>query len=192
MHDIDTAALEAVRKGDIRRFAEIVDRHKDRAMTLALRLLADRREAEETVQDGFLRAYHNLDQFRGDAKFGTWFYRILYNICMTRVSRRRPGLMLALDHDVLLEQAPMDSDELTALDKLEADETSAILAEEMDRLPEKWKLPLTLFYVQEMRYEEIASVLGVPVGTVKTNLFRGRSALKVRVLARFGEELRTL
>ena len=192
MRDIDTAAIEAVRKGETRRFAEIVDRHKDRAMTLALRLLADRREAEETVQDGFLRAYHSLDQFRGDAKFGTWFYRILYNICMTRVSRRRPGLTLALDQDVLLEQVPADADEPTALEKLESDEASAVITEEMALLPEKWKLPLTLFYVQEMRYEEIASVLRIPIGTVKTNLFRGRSALKVRILARLGEEVRAL
>jgi RNA polymerase sigma-70 factor (ECF subfamily) len=190
--DIDTAAIEAVRKGEVRRYAEIVDRHKDRAMTLALRLLADRREAEETVQDGFLRAYHNIDQFRGDAKFGTWFYRILYNLCMTRVARRRNGVALALDQDVLLEQVPIDADEPTALEKLESDETGAILAEEMDRLPEKWKLPLTLFYVQEMRYEEIAAVLGLPVGTVKTNLYRGRSALKARILARLGEEVRAV
>ncbi len=85
MEELDQKALAEVRRGNHRRYGEIVDRHKDRAMTLALRMLHERREAEEAVQDAFLKAYRNLDGFRGDAAFGTWFYKILYNVCLSRL-----------------------------------------------------------------------------------------------------------
>jgi RNA polymerase sigma-70 factor (ECF subfamily) len=76
------------------------------------------------------------------------------------------------------------------LDQLDMNETRAIIAEEMARLPERFRMPVTLFYVNDMSYEEIAAVLESPIGTVKTNLFRGRVALRDQVRARFAEGVR--
>src|SRR5260221_905324 len=85
----DNEIIEIVRKGEKRRYAHLVDRYKDKAFTLALRMLKDRQDAEEVVQDAFVRAYNSLDKFQGTAKFGTWFYRILYNVCLTKLGKRK-------------------------------------------------------------------------------------------------------
>jgi len=167
-----------------------MDRHKDRALTLAVRLLGDREEAEELVQDGFLRAYNNLEQFRGDARFGTWFYRILYNLCMTRVTRRSDrNRSLDGPEGEVTEKDLIASDDPGALQQIEESEMRDLLAAEVGRLPESFRVAVTLFYVQELSYEEMAGVTGLPLGTIKTNLFRGRTLLRKRILSRLKDEV---
>lgn len=179
----DQDIIERIRGGETRLYALILDRHKDRAMTLAMRLVGDREEAEELLQDAFVRAYRNLDQFRGDAKFGTWFYRILYNLCMTRVTRRKPRAeSLDAQDESMRERMLVDPDDLSVVEKMENDELQDIIGSELHNLPERYKAAMTFFYVQEMGYDDISEVLGIPVGTVKTYLFRGRNILKERVL----------
>ena len=183
--------IEQVRAGNSRQYALLVDRHKDRAFTLAVRLTGNKQEAEELVQDAFLRAFKNLDQFRGDAKFGTWFYRILYNLCMTKVTRRKgkPEQLDVTDENAL-DNLLVDEDEPTIQERLEDEELQQMIAGEIENLPEKFRSVITLFYVQEMSYEEIVSVVATPLGTVKTNLFRARSLLRERLLARMKGEMK--
>lgn len=187
MKDPDRPILEEIRAGNSRRFGALVDRHKDRALTLAVRLVGNREEAEELVQDSFVRAYRNLEDFRGDSRFGTWFYRILYNLCMTKVTRRTNVALLPWDEGTDLGAPEEDTDSLL---EIEEREMQSILREEIRRLPEAYATAVTLFYVQDMTYDEIAAVTGLPLGTVKTNLFRGRQALRERMVKRVGEEIR--
>lgn len=188
--DPDQEIVEAIRAGNTRRYAVLMDRHKDRALTLAVRLLGDREEAEELVQDGFLRAYNNLEQFRGDARFGTWFYRILYNLCMTRVTRRSDrNRSLDGPEGEVTEKDLIASDDPGALQRIEESEMRDLLAAEVGRLPESFRVAVTLFYVQELSYEEMAGVTGLPLGTIKTNLFRGRTLLRKRILSRLKDEV---
>jgi RNA polymerase sigma-70 factor (ECF subfamily) len=185
--DADQEIIEAIRGGKVRRYAVLVDRHKDRAMTLALRLVGNRGEAEELVQDAFFRAFRNLEQFRGEAKFSSWFYRILYNVCMTRIQRRR-----RIDGTVdIQDESTFNARELEPgiQERMEADEVREILQSEIEHLPDAFKVALTLFYVQEMSYEEMAQVLELPLGTVKTNLSRGRTLLRKRVFERMKDEV---
>jgi RNA polymerase sigma-70 factor (ECF subfamily) len=186
--DQDQTLIDGIRKGETRRFAALVDRHKDRSLTLALRLVGNRAEAEELVQDAFLRAYRSLDQFRGDARFSTWFYRILYNLCMTRVTRRKPAPepLDGLD-ERLVDAQP---GEAGALERLEEAEVHAMLADGIQELPERYRTVVTLFYVQEMSLEEVAEVLSLPAGTVKTHLFRARAQLKRSLTKRMKNEVR--
>lgn len=192
MSDTDQEIIDQVRAGKTRRYAILVDRHKDRAFALAHRLIGERCEAEEVAQDAFVKAYKNLDQFRGDAKFSTWLHRIVYNLCMTRVTRRRERSdHLDVGDDRISGQILVDAEELSIQDQLEYEEMQGIIAGEIEVLPEKFRSVITLFYVHEMSYEEIASVLTAPLGTVKTNLFRARDLLKERVLRRMKGEMRT-
>ena len=190
MSDTDRDIIEQVRAGNTRRYAILVDRHKDRALTLAVRLAGNKGEAEELVQDAFLRAFKSLDQFRGDAKFGTWFYRILYNLCMTKVTRRhsRPET-LDVEDGTILENLLVDQDEPSIHERMESEELHGMISNEVDKLPEKFRSVITLFYVQELSYEDMVSVLSMPIGTVKTNLFRARNLLKERVLGRMKGEV---
>jgi RNA polymerase sigma-70 factor (ECF subfamily) len=187
--ETDNHIIEALRHGNVRRFGELMDRHKDRALTLAFRLVNDRQVAEELVQDAFVRVYRNLDSFRGEAKFSTWFYRILYNVCMTRVTRTPLRDMLTDPMEEGNSDADMpQSADPSVLDQIEKRETIAMLHEELGRIPTQYRVALTLFYVQEMSHEEMAAVLQMPIGTIKTNLSRGRTALRERVLQRLKSE----
>lgn len=187
----DTDIVARILAGDKRQFGVLVDRYKDRALTLACRLLGSNEEGEEVLQDAFLKAFYALRDFRGDARFGTWFYRIVYNSCMTRIGRRRET-PVSLDAEKEGEGASSlpDSDTMSVLDRLEEEEMQRIMAEEMASLPERFRAVLTLFYVQEQRYEEIAVILGVPLGTVKTHILRGRVLLRERVARRYNDTVR--
>lgn len=187
----DTEIIHEVRAGNVRSFALLVDRHKDRALTLALKLVGEHQQAEELVQDAFLKAFRNLSQFRGDARFGTWFYRILYNLCMTRLRRRASApQMVDIGEENTLDTLPAEGESLPLDEALEANDLLRFLALEVDSLPPQYKSAVTLYYVQEMSYEEIAGVMDVPLGTVKTCLFRGRNLLKKRISMRLKKEVK--
>lgn len=180
--DPDRQIIQEIRNGQPRRFAVLVDRHKDRAMTLAVRIVGNREEAEELVQDSFVRAFRSLGEFRGDSRFGTWLYRILYNVCVTNVTRKRKQEAAEITEDNLLSELPSPEEETDILTRLEEDELRRRIGDAIETLPENQRTAVTMFYVQEMTYEEIARVTGQPMGTVKTNLFRGREALRRSVL----------
>jgi RNA polymerase sigma-70 factor, ECF subfamily len=168
----------------MRDFSILVDRYGDRAYTLASRILGDPASAEEAVQDAFLKAYRGIASFRGDAAFGTWFYRIVYNCCLTRTRRIAPDR-------ISLEEAEMEEpvSEGPAADELmEARENSELVDQILGKLPRQWRSVVTLYYMDELRYEEIAEILGVPLGTVKTHLFRARTRMKKLALQMVGEE----
>jgi RNA polymerase sigma-70 factor (ECF subfamily) len=188
--DPEHETIRRILGGDSRQFVVLVDRYKDRAFALASRLLGSREEAEEAVQDAFVKAYHRLADFRGDSRFGTWYYRILYNTCMTSVSRR-PSDPLPLDDLASGEgEIAIESDEPDRLELMASKERLEILSEELQKLPQKFKAVLMLFYIQEQRYEEIAAVLGIPLNTVKSHLFRARGLLRKRIQERYNEEMR--
>ncbi|MDH4070513.1 MAG: sigma-70 family RNA polymerase sigma factor [Ignavibacteria bacterium] len=178
MSDDDYQLVARVLSGDARAYARLVDRHKDRAFSLAVRLVGGREEAEELVQDAFVNAYRKLDTFRGDARFGTWLHRIVYNLCMTRVKRRRPP-PVSLDDDDRVLQIRSNGHDLH--ETVEAGETMRLIEREISQLSDKLKTPLLLFYLEQMKYEEIARFMEIPVGSVKTYLFRGRTILRERL-----------
>ena len=185
-HDI----IARILAGDTHRFSVIVDRYKDRAYALASRLLGNREEAEEILQDAFVKAYRSLADFRGESRFGTWFYRILYNACMTRVSRRQGSAASLDDPETIGGESAIASNDPDALESITEEERFEILDAEMQKLPEKFRAVLVLFYVQGQKYEEIAKVLDLPLSTVKTHLFRARALLRTRVLDRYNDEMR--
>lgn len=187
----DAEIIEDVRAGNSRAFAFLIDRHKDRALTLALRFMGDHREAEEILQDAFLKAFRNLGQFRGESQFGTWFYRILYNLCMTRLRRRMSApQMLDINDETMLDSLPAEEDDMTFEERFESRDLLRFLSLEVDALPAQYKSAVTLYYVQDMSYEEIAAVMDIPLGTVKTCLFRGRNLLRKRISMRLKKEVK--
>lgn len=186
----DRTVIDEILAGNPRAYASLVDRYKDRALTMAARLVGDRGEAEELVQDAFVRAYRSLERFRREAAFGTWYYRILYNLCMSAMSRKRERPRQFTEHEEeALDAVMADPGEPTALERMEEEELQSMISEEVNLLPEKLKSAVLLFYVEGMSYDEMVEVLQVPLGTVKTNLFRGRALLRARVLRRVDKEV---
>ncbi len=169
---------ELVRKaqaGNEDAFASLVAEHQRFVYNLALRTLNDAREAEDVAQEAFVRAWLALPNFRRQAQFRTWLYRIVANLCFTRLPRLRRELA-TLD-EAQVHEMPAESLANPAT-SVEAKEKRAFLHCQIERLPESYRLLVTLRYQQELAYEEIADILGVPVSTVKTGLFRARERLR--------------
>ncbi|MEX1140582.1 MAG: sigma-70 family RNA polymerase sigma factor [Bacteroidota bacterium] len=184
----DREIIERVINGDRRAYARLVDRHKDKAMTLAMRMLKDREEAEEAVQDAFLRAFNALGRFEWKSSFGTWFYRIVYNVCSTALSRRGTDLTISLQGEEDDSTMDLRDSDPTPEMSLESEEMARIIRQEIDLLPASYSSVVTLFFLQELSYAEIVEITGMPLGTVKARLFRARTILKKAILRRTNEK----
>jgi RNA polymerase sigma-70 factor (ECF subfamily) len=188
MYDQDNALIRRILGGDKKAYAEIVDRHKDRALTLASRMLRNREDAEEALQDAFIRAFNALPRFEQKSAFSTWFYRIVYNVCASRLEKKvSPEHVSIQSEDQDARVIDVVSDEMPPDIALESSELSTIIAEEIEKLPEAYGPTFTLFFVQEMSYDEIVEVTNLPLGTVKARLFRARTLLREAVVKRIGQ-----
>jgi RNA polymerase sigma-70 factor (ECF subfamily) len=190
MSDTDREIIQRVLGGDVQSFGILVDKHKAKAMTLAIRILKNREDAEEALQDSFVRVYRALSSFEWKASFSTWFYRIVYNTCATAAGKKNRIHPLSIDgesEDGL--RIEIASDELQPDMKIESDELSKIVSEEVEKLPVVYGSTFTLFVIQEMSYEEIVQVTGLPLGTVKARLFRARSMLREAIVKRMDHSL---
>ena len=152
-------------------FEQLVLRHKDRVYTLACRVLGDHGEAEDVAQETFLRAYERLADFRGDARFSTWLYRICYNLCVNRFQRK--------NRDTSNDPAPdtVPNSTIGSCDHLLVKEQQHLLNWALSRLKAELREVVVLYHADHLSYEEIAGVLGLPLGTVEVRLFRARRLL---------------
>lgn len=187
MSQTDQKIVKRVVAGEKKAYADLVDRHKDRAMTLAFRILKDRGEAEEAVQDAFVRAFAALDSFEWRSSFSTWFYRIVFNVCSTALSKRKDVALVSLEHDMETAGLELEDHSPTPDIGTESAELRRIVREEIEQLPAAYSSVITLFFLQELSYEEIVEVTGMPLGTVKARLFRARQMLKHGINKRIGE-----
>jgi len=151
-------------------FERIVREFQDKIFRLAYSMLLDRAAAEETTQDVLLRVWKGLPGFRADSSLSTWIYSITRNACLT--ARGRSGIhTVSLDDPAPLREA--ERRVAAAWPTAPSPDAAALL----ERLPVKYRQVVALFYMQEKSYDEVASMLGLPVGTVKTYLFRARKSL---------------
>ena len=147
---------------------------------LAWRALGDEHEAQDAAQEAFLRVWQALPNFRGQALFRTWVYRIVTNVCYGRLPRLRRQLAALGEMEV--GEVP-DESQTDPGAGLKADEQRAFLWKQIKALPESYRVLVLLRYQKGLPDEEIASVLSLPLGTVKTGLFRARARLRAALSA---------
>ncbi|GLV57548.1 RNA polymerase sigma factor [Dictyobacter sp. S3.2.2.5] len=181
----DVALVIASQAGDQDAFAVLVQRHQRRVFNLVYRMLQQYDEANEVTQETFLAAWQGLRSFRRDARFTTWLHRIAYNCALKQLEQRKKDSAL----QVAMQAEAVDSDERIGAE-LEAHDRQAIVREHISTLPAKYRVVLVLRHLQEMTYEEMAEILTMPIGTIKTHLFRARNLLKERLEA-FDQEWKT-
>jgi RNA polymerase sigma-70 factor (ECF subfamily) len=174
-HDI----IVRIQSGEGHLYARLVDRYKDRSFSLALRLLKNREDAEEVLQDAFVRAYNSLGKFEERAKFSTWFYRIVYNVCLTKLGRRGDDVQFSSYDEELPGHYEISGGGSPAF---EDEDRAAHIRRCIELLPEKYAVALTLFYIQEQSMQEIGDILNLPESTIKTHLFRARALLKEKIM----------
>jgi RNA polymerase sigma-70 factor (ECF subfamily) len=165
----DVALLRAHAAGDPDAFAELVRRHRDRLWAVAIRTLGDREEAADAVQDALVSAFRAAERFRGDSAVTTWLHRIVVNACFDRARRRqgRPTVPLPEADWAVPAEAPPDSD------------TALTVRAALAQLPPEQRVPLVLLDMQGYSVAEIAEMLGIAEGTVKSRCARGRARLAV-------------
>lgn len=180
----DAECVKRVQRGDTQSFEILVRRHQNTTFNLIYRFLGDYDEATETAQEVFLSAYSSIQQFRGDANFATWLYRIAFN----HASSRRKSLNSKLQRHVALEDevvADCSADPETSAERREIQQCVQQALNSLDRDDAQIIL---LRDLQDVRYEDIAETLDVPVGTVKSRLHRARQALRASLAPYFSTD----
>lgn len=166
----DQGLLEAFLEGDNDAFSGLMERHEDRIFGLCLKMLHNRSDVLEASQEIFITAFRRASSFRGDSAFGTWLYRIGINHCKDML-RKRKDLLLETDQLEIERVDPRQRgiDEATAL-RLD-------LSKALAGLPDDYREAVVMHDLGGVPYEEIAAITGVPVGTVKSRISRGRRQL---------------
>lgn len=181
----DVSDLELVKrskKGDAGAFSILVRRHEKMVYNLAYRYMRDVALAEDMAQEAFLKGYRLLKGFRGDCSFSTWMYRVTGSVCLTEIGRRkkRGEVELQPSHDRSVES-----------DRAEANDIADVVRRCVRQLPEKYAAIVTMYYLHETPYEEIAAAMEIPMGTLKTWMFRARKELRTIVEQELGEDNRS-
>lgn len=178
----DAEVIEAVLQGDVERYGELVQRYQLAAWKLAISFVGNVEDAKELAQNGFVQAYRRLHQFRREAKFSTWLYRIIANECKDfhRARARRPE-MVSLSIDIAEEDSiPFELEDPgeDPRDALQARELAVRIARALERLPMTQRTAFILHHLNGLLLEEVAEVMGCRVGTVKVHLFRATQSLR--------------
>jgi RNA polymerase sigma-70 factor (ECF subfamily) len=179
----DQGLIDACRAGETEAYGELVRRYQDRLYPTVLRLTGCAEDAHDLLQETFLRAYEKLGRFHGDSSFYTWVYRIAVNLALSGRRRRRPVSRLGLggrgdDHPAAPPADPRECDPSLPLERAERDR---MIQDALNALAPDHRTVVVMKEFDGLRYEEIAAMLKIPVGTVRSRLHRARCELRERL-----------
>jgi RNA polymerase sigma-70 factor (ECF subfamily) len=181
----ETGLVEAARSGDIGAFEALVRRYDRNVFRIAQHITQNREDAEDVVQDAFLKAYQNLGQFQGQSKFYTWLVRIAVNEALMRLRRRRPDRMVSIDEDVKTEEDSIPREiadwSPNPEQRYKQEELKEILGKTIQGLPPSFRTVFVLRDVEGLSTEETAAALELSVPAVKSRLLRARLQLRERL-----------
>ena len=163
--------IRKVLKGDTSAFGYFVDTYQDMALTIAFRICGNKQDAEDIVQNAFVKAFHNLHTFRSDSKFSTWFYRIVYNTAATE-TRSSTHSTEFVDYKVM--DADVSFSDLDTAAQIEENERKEIVNRTLEKMPKDEGVLLTLFYLEDTSVKDIALITGLTDANVKVKLHRAR------------------
>lgn len=183
--DTDQQLVERVQKGDKRAFDLLVLKYQHKIISVVGRYVSDNHEVYDVVQEAFIKAYRALGSFRGDSQFYTWLYRIAINTAKNHLvsrGRRPPSTDVDVEDAEYYSGGDFLKDVDTPENNLFRDELKAEVDAAIQDLPEDLRTAVTLREMEGLSYEEIADVMGCPVGTVRSRIFRAREAIDKRVV----------
>ena len=173
--DHDHKLVEKSLDGSERAFGKLVKRYHALVFSVVRGIMGQRDEVEDVVQEVFIKIYRNLASYRGDSKLSTWIYRIARNEAINAVSRSRPYF------ETLDESSGHVSREKNPEERLEQKRSKRFLEQLLVPLDEQHRTAIELRYIGEKSYAEIAEIMDIPIGTVKTNIYRAKAAMKKRL-----------
>ena len=184
MTDPEFVLIDRILAGNQHLYAELVNRYKSYAFTIAFKVVENRPEAEEVAQDSFVKAFHHLINFKRDSKFSTWLYRIVFNTSVS-YKRKRKDTYQSIENTVIEYRQEAEG-------MLERSDKKKYINAALQKLNEADKLAITLFYLKEFSLEEIADITGMQANTVKVRLHRARQRLADELTVLLKKEALTL
>lgn len=181
MNATEVTLVQLSRTGDSAAFMELIQMYRDKLHRLAYRMLHNQHDSEDIVQETIMRVYLNLNQYDEKQKFSTWIFRIGKNLCIDLLRKKKDVRSLDTgynDDKEVIYYDKLTSDEISPENRVLLSEFQDQLLKVIDKLSVKYKTIVTLYYLNELTLEEISEVLGLPVTTVKTRLYRGREQLR--------------
>ena len=184
--DPDAALMLRVKQGDATAFAVLVEKYKQPVMNLAWRTLRDETEAEDLAQNVFVQAWKSAGRYQATAKFSTWLFTIARNLSLNEIRRRvrHPAESLDQTRDEAEDQPlhqVVDKRIAAAPDEMLRGELEHKVDEALEALPENQRVALALCKQEELSYEEIATIMDCPIGTVRSRIFRAREAISEKL-----------
>ena len=201
--------IENIKKGDTSSFEIIADELKDKAFSLIMKILKNKEEAEDTLQEAFMKLYRAItgNQFEERSKLSTYFYSIVYNTAIDNYKKLKSQRfsIVSIDvedsnfeegDDLLKKYYEQDIEknvyeerhEISTDKKLSVDEIKQIIQKYINNIPVQYSVILTMFYINDLSHEEISDILKLPIGTVKNRIFRAKAKLKEIILKKYSEE----
>jgi RNA polymerase sigma-70 factor, ECF subfamily len=181
----DVALIARVRAGDVAAYDELVHKYERQIFRIAQHITQNREDAEDVMQDAFVKAFEKLDQFQGNSKFYTWLVRIAVNESLMRLRKRRTGKMVSIDEDLQTEEGSVPRDFADWAPNPEQNYNQAELAEILRKtiqgLPPGFRVVFVLRDVDGLSTEETAETLGLSIPAVKSRLLRARLQLRERL-----------
>ncbi len=189
--DEDILIVQRCLRGDKEAFGQLIEKYKRPIFNLAYRMLQSEEEAEDAFQETFLKAYKSLDKYKINYSFFTWLYTVALNVCRNRLKKKWRYHFFSIDEPL------HDDDKLTwqIADKsmspevlLERKQAMALISEAINRLPEKYRVVIILRYLEDQSYLEISEIVGLPLGTIKTQIHRGRRIIQKYLKEKKGQQ----
>ncbi|MFZ4400692.1 MAG: RNA polymerase sigma factor [Bacteroidales bacterium] len=185
----DNFYLEQIRHGNTNAYEMLINKHKTMAFNVAMRICHNREDAEEVIQDAFLKVYYSIKDFEGKSKFSTWLFRIVYNQSISKI-RKKTIEQNTIDNEII--------DNFTAteisngLSFLKAEEQTKYINLALAKLPEDDSVVVTLFYLNESSVEEVSEITGLSEANVKVKLHRSRKKMYDELKQLLNKEVNTL
>ena len=181
--DTDQQLVQRAQRGDLRAFDPLVLKYQGRIAALVSRYVSDAGEVEDVTQEAFIKAYRALGKFRGDSAFYTWLYRIAANAAKNHLvaKGRRPGAHATIEDAEGFDEGGMLSESASPEALAMGGELAEVVESALKALPDELKAALMLREFDGLSYDDIADVLGCPVGTVRSRIFRAREAVDQRM-----------
>ena len=175
MHTEEQAYIERVRKGDSASYAFLVNKYKNMAFTVALKIVNNREDAEDILQESFLKAYQQIHTFEYKSKFSTWFYTIVYRTAIAKLPGKKVQFFTIDDET---HENYFTDEASNPVESFEIGEEQRYVKEAIRRLPQSEALLITLYYLNENSLKEIEEITGLNVNNIKIKLFRARKKLE--------------
>ncbi len=190
--EVDQQLVERAQRGDKRAFELLVAKYQRKLGRLLSRMVRDPAEVEDVTQEAFIKAYRALPSFRGDSAFYTWLYRIAINTAknyLVALGRRAPTTTEFDNEDAEnFEEADALRDASTPEDEMHGKQIAETVNRAMDALPEDLRTAITLREIEGLSYEEIATLMNCPIGTVRSRIFRAREAIAAELRPLLGTD----